>query len=210
LAVISECSQKCALAIQSVDYRALWFGSNPRKGIAVICRADWSIEAIQEPEQKWIVPIRVNTGSTEFILIAVWACRVGDSKLTQYIGQVHLAMTSHEEWFCNGPVVMAGDLNSNKIWDSERRTGNHSAVVKLLAQWGIVSGYHEYFGEAQGKESRATCYLYRHESKPYHIDYIFIPKIWAARVTAVKVGEFASWSKHSDHSPVIVDIADNT
>jgi exonuclease III len=209
LAVISEFSQKCANATRSLGYRVLWFGSNPRKGLAVICREDWAIEAIQALEQKWIAPIRVHTGFTAFTLIAFWACSVGKTKLTQYIGQVYQALISPRDWFSSGQVVMAGDLNSNKIWDSNRPTGNHSAVVKLLEQRGIVSGYHEYFGEEQGKESRASWYLYRHESKPFHLDLVFIPKIWMGRVTSVEVGEFAAWSKHSDHSPVVVEINDD-
>jgi exodeoxyribonuclease-3 len=113
---------------------------------------------------------------------------------------------SHPEWFDGTPVVLAGDLNSNKIWDAERLVGNHSDVVKILAERGLVSGYHEFFGEAQGAESRPTIYFYRHADRPFHIDYIFIPREWAPRLKAVDIGGYERWSKLSDHCPVTVDI----
>ena len=206
LAVISECSQKSALALRSHGYETLWFGSNVTKGMAVLCSGGWGIEAIQEPEQQWIVPIRVDAGAMSFTLIAVWACRVGNRKADQYIGQVNQALLSHPQWLSSGPVVLAGDFNSNQIWDPERPSGNHSSVVRLLERNGIVSGYHRFFMEDQGKESRPTAYLYRHHTRPYHIDYIFIPEKWATALKSVDVGEFSNWSRHSDHCPVVVEL----
>jgi endonuclease/exonuclease/phosphatase family metal-dependent hydrolase len=78
--------------------------------------------------------------------------------------------------------------------------------VKLLNEHGLVSTYHEHFGEPQGGETRHTLYMFRHQDKPYHIDYIFIPKEWASRLKTVEVGAFETWSKLSDHCPVAVDV----
>jgi exonuclease III len=207
LAVISECSRESALSMISFGYQVFWFGSNPRKGLAVLAKDGGSIEAITDPEQKWIVPVRVTWGDTIFILIAVWACREGHAKSDRYIGLLHRALTSHPEWFLNHPVVLAGDWNSNKIWDLERKTGNHSSVVAMLEQKGIVSSYHSYFDEAQGQETRPTCYLYRHQTRPFHIDYVFVPGIWTKGLKSVEVGAFDSWSGYSDHCPVAVEFA---
>jgi hypothetical protein len=41
LAVVSECSQDSALALRSRGFKTLWFGSNPRKGMVVLCREAW-------------------------------------------------------------------------------------------------------------------------------------------------------------------------
>jgi endonuclease/exonuclease/phosphatase family metal-dependent hydrolase len=79
-------------------------------------------------------------------------------------------------------------------------------VVKLLEERGPVSAYHEYFYEAQGEESRRTISLNRRDDKPYHIDYIFIPREWAVHLQAVKVGEYKEWSKLSDHCPIVVEL----
>src|ERR1019366_6872070 len=126
VAVVPECSERSVTGLHQLGYNALWFGSNSRKGLAVISRREWPIQAIAPPQQKWIVPITVDAPKP-FTLIAVWACRVGLKKTDNYVGQVYQALTSNPDWFNGNPVVVAGDLNSNAIWDAERLVGNHSA-----------------------------------------------------------------------------------
>jgi hypothetical protein len=156
VAVIPECSEKSALTLRLRGFNTLWFGSNPHKGLGVICRQDWPLRALPQPEQKWIAPIEVDA-PTPFTLIAIWACQIGTKRADNYIGQVYHALMAHQEWFGHKPVVLAGDLNSNKIWDAHRKVGNHSAVMKLLDERGLVSAYHEHFGEPQGEESPTRC-----------------------------------------------------
>jgi endonuclease/exonuclease/phosphatase family metal-dependent hydrolase len=69
-----------------------------------------------------------------------------------------------------------------------------------------VSGYHQFFEEPHGSETRPTFYLLWKESRPYHLDYCFIPRSWASRVVRVDVGSFEEWRKHSDHRPLLVEI----
>jgi exodeoxyribonuclease III len=205
VAVVQECSEKSTLAFRQRGYESLWFGSNSLKGLGVFSREDWSIRALSQPEQKWIVPVEVDA-PIPFTLIAVWACRTGINKADNYVGLIYQALMSYTEWFNGTPVILAGDLNSNKIWDCERVVGNHSDVVRILAERGLVSGYHEFFGEAQGAESRPTFNLFRHSHRPFHLDYIFLPQEWAQRLKTVDVGEYERWSKLSDHCPVTVEI----
>jgi exodeoxyribonuclease-3 len=205
VAVVPECSEKSVIAFRQRGLSTLWFGSNPHKGVGIICRQEWPIRALPQPEQKWIVPVEVDS-PTPFTLIAVWACAVGASRENRYIGQVYQALMAHPEWFNGNPVVVAGDFNSNKIWDAKRKVGNHSGVVKFLDGRGLVSAYHENFNESQGTETCPTLHLFRHKDRPYHVDYVFIPREWIFRVRAVEVGEYEQWSKLSDHCPVVVDI----
>ncbi|MES2392947.1 MAG: endonuclease/exonuclease/phosphatase family protein [Acidobacteriota bacterium] len=205
VAVVPECSEKSASAFRHHGYESLWFGSNPVKGLGIFCRKEWSLRALPQARQKWIVPVVVDA-PTPFILIAVWACRVGSKKADHYVGQVYQALMAHPDWFDGRPVVLAGDLNSNQIWDSERLVGNHSDVVRVLAERGLVSGYHEFFNQAHGMETSPTMHLYRHSDRPYHLDYIFVPQEWMPHLKMVDVGTFADWSKLSDHCPVTVDI----
>ena len=105
------------------------------------------------------------------------------------------------------PTVVAGDFNSNTIWDYKRPEGqNHSGLVRNLAELGLVSAYHRFYDEAHGKESRPTLFLLRQEARPYHIDYCFIPETWATHLRHVEVGTFGEWAKFSDHRPLVVDI----
>jgi endonuclease/exonuclease/phosphatase family metal-dependent hydrolase len=208
VAVVPECSEKSAIALRQRGFNSLWFGSNPHKGLAVISRQDWPLHALPQPEQKWIAPVEVDAPNP-FTLIAVWACQIGTKRADNYIGQVYQALMAHPEWFVSQrPVVLAGDLNSNKIWDAHRRVGNHSTVVKLLGERGLVSAYHEYSGEPQGEESSPTMFFYRRCDRTFHLDYIFIPREWAARLKTVEVGEFETWSKLSDHCPVVIEVVE--
>jgi exonuclease III len=157
VAVVPECSEKSVIAFRQRGLSTLWFGSNPHKGVGIICRQEWPIRALPQPEQKWIVPVEVDS-PTPFILIAVWACAVGANRENRYIGQVYQALMAHPEWFNGNPVVVAGDFNSNKIWDAKRKVGNHSGVVKFLDGRGLVSAYHENFNESQGTETCPTLH----------------------------------------------------
>jgi endonuclease/exonuclease/phosphatase family metal-dependent hydrolase len=58
------------------------------------------------------------------------------------------------------------------------------------------------WGEA-GSRNAANYYFYRHQDKPFHIDYVFVPRGW--RLKSVEVGAFQEWGQLSDHVPVVVD-----
>jgi hypothetical protein len=86
VAVVPECSEKSVIAFRQCGLSALWFGSNPPKGVGIICRQEWPMRVLPQPEQKWMVPVAVDS-PTPFTLIAVWACAVGASRENPYIGQ---------------------------------------------------------------------------------------------------------------------------
>lgn len=56
----------------------------------------------------------------------------------------------------------------------------------------------------QGKEQHPTYYLYRHQDKPYHLDYCFVSADLSERIKSVQIGEYDYWSPYSDHMPVII------
>ena len=107
--------------------------------------------------------------------------------------------------------MIAGDLNSNTIWDRPGWRINHSTKVKILEEsFGLVSAYHAIRGEAHGKESEPTLY-WRDRTKDgptYHIDYVFMPSLWIGKVRELSIGTFEAWcgSGLSDHVPVVVDV----
>ena len=204
VAVVPECSHKDSASVSGAGYANLWFGSNPRKGLAIFCRKEWEMKEIHEPEQKWIVPVTVQ-GPEPFALIAVWACKVGTNARDHYIGQVYQFLKVHPAWF-QGPVIVAGDFNSNAKWDEGHGVGGHSDVVRMLKECGLASAYHAHFNEKQGAESHPTEYFFRHQDKPYHVDYIFVPKPWLPRLHDVRVGDYKEWSRLSDHCPLVANV----
>jgi hypothetical protein len=195
--------QECARPEQESD-SCLWFGDNPRMGILVVAKPPYSLRALPVLRSipKFVIPVAVS-GPVPFTLFVVWA-KAGQKY--RYVRGVIQALHRYREHFRDADVVVAGDLNSNAIWDDEHPPGrSHSALVEILSGQGLVSGYHEFFGEAHGAESRPTCFLLWKEERPYHLDYCFFPRRWMPVLERVAVGTFEAWKAMSDHRPLLVE-----
>lgn len=185
----------------------LWFGENRHKGLGIFSykRHRFSLMKNHNPDFKTIVPVFVTGGKFDFVLYAIWANNPADPD-GQYVEQVWKAIHYYDEHLLNHPSILVGDFNSNTIWDRKYREGNHSNVVKKLGEKGIVSCYHLYHKQLQGKEQHPTFYLYRHQDKPYHLDYCFVSAEMSKKIRLVEIGEYDQWKKYSDHVPVIVSL----
>ena len=183
----------------------LWFGTNQHKGLGVFAYGNFTLRLLDthNPALKMIIPIAVTGGEYDFTLFAVWANNPAD-KDGQYVEQVWKALKHYNISSAGKQVVLAGDFNSNTIWDRKSREGNHSAVVQHLEQKGIYSAYHLHHKQTQGKEAHPTLYLYRHQDKPYHLDYCFVSADIAEKIQSVEIGDYKFWTQYSDHVPVIV------
>ena len=93
------------------------------------------------------------------------------------------------------------------IWDHQHAADRcHTALVNQLSGLGLTSAYHAFFDEAHGKETRPTYYFQWKETKPFHLDYCFIPNAWLPALRNVRVEPYEAWKAHSDHRPLTVDI----
>ena len=185
----------------------LWFGTNKHKGLGIIAYNGIQLTLIHKHKTsiKIVAPVAVTGGEFDFTLFAVWAYNPNDPDGT-YVEQVWKAIHHYKKLLKPERTILAGDFNSNTIWDRPRRVGNHSSVVKFLEKRGIHSAYHLHHKQIQGKEDHPTFYLYRHLDKPYHLDYCFASQDIAKDITGVDVGDHSSWSRYSDHVPLIVTI----
>lgn len=206
LAVIPECSKDHLELCAKDGFDGRWFGDNPLKGLGVLVAKPLRIARTGKPPNRWVAPLWISGGPCDFLLIAVWAMHIKGNVVRSYIGQVYEAVAEHPQWFAGRPSIICGDFNSNKIWDEKRETRGHSAVVSLLENHNLVSAYHAFFFEPQGEETRPTHYFYHRKERPYHVDYVFLPKGWASEIKDVEVGNHAVWSKLSDHVPVSVNV----
>ena len=180
----------------------VWHGDNVHKGVGVFSYGDYSqkIHKTHNREFKTIIPIEVTGGDNDFLLFAVWANNPLDKKF-QYVGQVWKAVHYYEK-LLKKPSIWIGDFNSNTIWDKPKREFNHSALVKFFAKRKIHSAYHQFYNQLHGIEAHPTYFLYKHQDKPYHLDYCFLSKHF--ELEHVEIGAYADWCEHSDHKPVIV------
>lgn len=106
------------------------------------------------------------------------------------------------------PIVAAGDFNSSPNVSGQQRKSPRF-LKWMRDELGLVSAYHEFHGEALGKETHATHYFLRREAKPFHLDYCFLPASWCARISGVMVGSYGEW-RMSDHRPVTVSLRDSS
>lgn len=187
---------------------SLWIGENKNKGVGVYAKPGLNIEKeyfdlrYRGRSLKYFLPVKING----LHFLNVWNHR-NDSKSFDYIGQFWLMMQSNRNIL--GKYIIAGDFNSNSIWDEWDRWWNHTDVVNELEKIQLLSVYHTKNKIKQGKEINPTFYLQRNIDKPYHIDYIFcdVEKI---EKSDFYIGESEKWLKHSDHMPIIWNIKNCT
>ena len=182
-----------------------WYGDNLHKGIGIYSYSDYKFELLSNFNQtfRYVLPFRVTGHGQTFTLFAIWAMNNKENYDARYIGQVWLAINYYADLLGNH-TILAGDFNSNKIWDYKGRVGNHSDVVRKLGERNINSVYHRHFGVEQGKEEHPTFFLHRKQNKSYHIDYCFASVDLIDKVRNVEIGTYESWGIYRDHSPIII------
>jgi len=183
----------------------IWYGSNQNKGLGVISYGNHKLRLLKahNPDFKTILPIAVSGGDIDFTLFAIWANNPQEPE-HQYVGQIWKALAHYKRLIRNECTILAGDFNSNTIWDKPRRIGNHTDVVETLAKKGIDSVYHHHHNQIHGTEQQPTFSLYRHPDKPYHLDYCFASADFIQKLTNVEIGRHDDWCPLSDHQPLVV------
>lgn len=204
--IVQECENPAT--IENSDYQEwaenhLWIGDSKNKGIGIFAKnkielkqLDWT-NSYRDHFVKHFLPCSVNG---DFDLIGVWTHR-NNSPNFGYIGQFWKYLQLHKPKLAK--TLIAGDFNSNVIWDQWDRWWNHSDVVTELSEIGIESLYHSFSGELQGNETRPTLFHQRNLNKPYHIDYIFGSSEFVENLKQIEIGILEKWFPLSDHLPVI-------
>jgi endonuclease/exonuclease/phosphatase family metal-dependent hydrolase len=159
---------------------------------------NWS-NVYEDHTVKHFLPCLIND---DFQILGIWAHK-NNSPNFGYIGQVWKYFQTNKNKL--DKILIAGDFNSNAIWDAWDRWWNHSDVTKELNELDINSLYHHFYKEQQGKESIPTFYLQRNPKKPYHLDYVFGSKEFVERMTKVEIADMERWLLKSDHMPVICE-----
>jgi exodeoxyribonuclease-3 len=214
IAVICECAEAWRLRalISSLTSDPVWIGHNRNKGLAVLTFNGYTARLADPFYQalRHIAPVHI-TGPVQCNLLAVWAQNAsgGVSRKNQ-LGPLRRALSKYKAFMAERPAIVAGDFNNNVFWHRSGWRINHINAVDDLEKAGLFSVYHEVRGERQGSESEPTLYWRdrKKDGPTYHIDYIFLPRQWLARVQRLTVGTFEDWcgSGLSDHVPILVDL----
>lgn len=210
--IVPECEHPDKLRFNTdtpVPTDILWYGENRNKGVGVFSYGKYRLNLldVHNPEIKTILPIRVTEGAFDFILLAIWAYNPHDRHY-KYIGQVWKAIEYYESLIRGERVIIAGDFNSNVIWDKMKRRITHTMVIEKFETLNIFSSYHAHLKIGQGVEEHPTYFMYRQLKRPYHIDYCFASADLIQKLETIEIGTHEQWTKYSDHIPVIVSFAE--
>ena len=192
ICVIAECENPKLYDFSGFNYKSVWIGDNKTKGLAVFAKPELSLERLNwlDSSLRYYLPFKVNNT----VIVAVWAKK-------PYI-EGYYEWQSINTGNINDNCIVIGDFNSNSIWDHMHGKRNHTAVVKMLNDKGLVSAYHVLAKEQQGAENNNTFYLYRDLTKGFHIDYVFCAE---KRIKSFKIEEYKKFQQYSDHVPIVLE-----
>jgi hypothetical protein len=205
LAVIPEAPSptlKTMSHVLGAAHAHAWTGADPaKKGLGLFSFGDYGFTRLPPQMARHdTLAVNVTGPATSFVLIGVWACK------PRYVEHLHDALDAYEPILRTRDVVIAGDFNSNTIWDRPHRDKCHSRLVARLEELGLVSAYHFMRREAQGAETQKTFFTTARGKGHYHIDYVFLPRSWLPRLDSYHLGTREPWLTLSDHVPISVDL----
>ena len=206
--IIQECEnpkESSSLDYKTFAENSLQVGNNKNKGLGIFAKENISIlnNNWLNGELKYFISCNINE---KFNLLGTW-CHSANSPNFGYIGQFWKYLQINKSNMKN--ILIAGDFNSNSIWDEWDRYWNHSDVVRELSEIGIKSLYHELNKIEHGKEVIPTFFMHKKKEKPYHIDYFFSSEEIQNNLISFKIENFEDWIKISDHVPIVIEINDN-
>lgn len=214
VAVIPECAEPERLkerAPQLFQDSIAWVGKNPNKGLGVFGFGDYEVEL--HPSYDSSIPIIapiVVTGRRAFHLLAVWASTGSEHWGREKPGPFLDAIERYDGFVREAPTIIAGDLNNHVRWDKPGYAGNHSNALAKVGSLGLFSAYHYDRGVEHGDESEPTHYWRdrKKDGPTYHLDYVFVPRLWISKMREMTIGSFEDWcgSGLSDHVPLVVDL----
>ena len=193
--IVQECedpNKTDAASYKQFANNHIWIGHG-HKGLGIFARDTIPLKNNNWPKYglEYFLSCRIDD---KFNLLGVWGCN-------NYIEDIHTYVQIHRYNLEN--CIVGGDFNSNAIWNKGHKRRNHSAVVNDLKSAGLDSAYHVLNKEIQGCETQKTFYLYRHQTRPFHIDYFFCP---TTILQSFEIEPYDKWISYSDHIPIMVEI----
>jgi exonuclease III len=136
-----------------------------------------------------------------FTVLAIWG------RPPDYLQDVIGTLRAHADWLRAGPAVVLGDWNTGSRLGRHRSlTRHHERLLGLCGELGLVSAYHAFHRVDPGGEPHATYFHQFRRSRPWHIDFCFVPRSWTAALLRVTVIDGRKWAARSDHRPLLVEL----
>jgi exodeoxyribonuclease-3 len=175
---------------------------NARKGIALASLdAAYQITPLRRrPNRGRAIVAATVTGPISFTALGIWG------QGPRYADDVMRTLDAYRRLLGSAPAVVLGDLNSGSNLTRQQPSKGHARILAALEDCGLVSAYHAFHNVAHGHEAHPTYRHQRNVTKPWHIDFCFVPAAWVGNLRAVEVIDGEEWPKKSDHLPLRVEI----
>jgi exodeoxyribonuclease III len=211
LAVLCEVAEQPpppTLLGPAIDWH--WEGQYQSKGLAVAAFGGAPLDRIDRREGSGLFSIAAEA-SSGYGVLGIWTC---PPRGTTYGLQATSTIAAHADWLRSRPSIVAGDFNLAPFGSEDRRTGVLRTLFADLERLGYRSGYHHFFQEEYGSETRPTYFHRRKPDAPFHIDFCFLHESLLPQIRAIEVGGFERWvarpsemvTGHSDHVPIVLDL----
>lgn len=190
------------------DFNMEWAGHIDSKGLGVLINRDWRyrIADCYRPDFELFLPIEIEA-PVRINLLAVWAFNHRAKAISSKENRTVNVIKYYSDWIASAPTVMMGDFNHSVVWDKPSKPSNFVNIVSQLSELDLISLVHDHFNWEFGMENAPTLYLSRDRAKPYHVDYIFVPKSWVqSERVRIEVGQAEEWLGQSDHMPLISEM----
>lgn len=204
--VIQECENTdlSAEMYKAAGWDFHWIGQNKHKGLGIFVPVNNTIESLNWAitECYFFLPVKI---SNDLVILGVWT-KGGKSKSVSYAAQLTRFLDNHIDKIDADRTILIGDLNSSFNFDKKRdKHYNHTKNTDRLGEIGLKSLYHFQTKEEQGSETKSTFFMYRHQDKPYHIDYAYLPTAYLENAS-IEIGRPSDWLQKSDHVPLFVHL----
>ncbi len=175
---------------------------NARKGIALASLdAEYQITPLRRrPNRGRAIVGATVTGPISFTALGIWG------QGPRYANDVMATLDAYRRVLRSGPAVVLGDLNSGSNLTRQPPSKGHARILAALKDCGLVSAYHAFHDVAHGHEAHPTYRHQRNVTKPWHIDFCFVPAAWIQHVRSVELFDGDEWPKKSDHLPLSVEL----
>jgi endonuclease/exonuclease/phosphatase family metal-dependent hydrolase len=198
---VQECGSRTEEQAESRGWTCRWQVGRYRKGVAVLARLpDYRIEVRERSEPCLVSTIISGPDGLRLRFVGFWAMTPTHNGEDEYPQQATRMIQQLPDDGVD--TVVAGDFNASS------RNEHHLKNVDSLAVRGIVNAYNSSHGmDPAAPWHHATSYHHRQPSRPYHMDYVFVPDRWL--IESVEVGTFEEYVQRrlSDHVPVIVTVS---
>ena len=127
ICIIQECedpSKSTDTVYQEWAQYSCWIGDRKDRGLAIISKNDIGLQTLGWPSNgcKLFLPCSTHLGLN---ILGVWT-KSSSVRSKAYIGQLWNYLKFNEAALTSAPVMIAGDFNSNALWDQRYPRGNHS------------------------------------------------------------------------------------